>query len=325
MRAICVDSPRVDSHKDAGELVVRDVPAPHAGPGEVVISVAAAGVNRADLLQRKGKYPSPAGWPEWPGLECSGTVARVGAGVSDRHEGDEVCALVGGGAYAEAIAVPVDLTLPIPPGLDLVAAGGLMEAACTVWSNLETAAVRPGETLLIHGGAGGIGSLAIQMGKAMGLRVIATAGGPDRAQWCRDLGADVAVDYRAQDFVAAAQASGGADVILDVVGAGYLDRNLEALATGGRLVVIGLLQGATAQLDLGALMARRLRVIGTTLRSRPHEERAAIVAAVGRDVWPWIPSKVTPYLHAAVPLEEASRAHQMLSRGEVAGKVVLTP
>jgi NADPH2:quinone reductase len=309
----------------SGELAMRDVPEPHAGPGEVLISIAAAGVNRADLLQRKGQYPSPPGWPEWPGLECSGTVADVGEGVSGVREGDALCALVGGGAYADAIAVPVDLTLPVPPGLDLIAAGGLMEAACTVWSNLDTAAVKPGETLLVHGGAGGIGSFAIQMGKAMGLRVIATAGGPDRAQWCRDVGADVVVDHRSEDFVAAAQAEGGADVILDVVGAGYLDRNLAALAPGGRLVVIGLLQGATAPLDLSALMARRLRVIGTTLRSRPHAERAAIVAAVGREVWPWIPSKVSPFLHAAIPLADASRAHDMLANGEVAGKIVLTP
>lgn len=320
MRAIVVGSGQA-----AGKLSVRDVAAPQAGPGEVVISIAAAGVNRADLLQRKGQYPSPPGWPEWPGLECSGTVAQLGEGVDDVHEGDAVCALVGGGAYADAIAVPADLTLPVPHGLDLIAAGGLMEAACTVWSNLATAAVTPGETLLVHGGAGGIGSFAIQMGKAMGLRVIATAGGPDRAQWCRDIGADIAIDYRREDFVAATQAVGGADVILDVVGAGYLNRNVDALATGGRLVVIGLLQGATAPLDLGALMARRLRVIGTTLRSRPHAERAEIVAAVGREVWPWIPSKVSPMLHAVIPLEEASRAHDMLADGEVAGKIVLTP
>ncbi len=320
MRAIVVASGQAEA-----ELVVRDVAAPLASPGEVVISITSAGVNRADLLQRQGKYPSPPGWPEWPGLECSGTVTQVGAGVSSVREGDAVCALVGGGAYADAIAAPADLTLPVPRGLDLTAAGGLMEAACTVWSNLETAAVRPGETLLVHGGAGGIGSLAIQIGKAMGLRVIATAGGPDRAQWCRDIGADVAVDYRNEDFVAVAQAVGGADVILDVVGAGYLDRNVAALAAGGRLVVIGLLQGTTAPLDLSALMARRLRVIGTTLRSRPHAERAAIVAAVGREVWPWIPSKVSPILHAAIPLEEASRAHDMLADGEVRGKVVLTP
>ncbi len=320
MRAIVVSSGQA-----AGELETRDVPAPHPGPGEVVMSIASAGVNRADLLQRKGQYPSPPGWPEWPGLECSGTVARVGAGVSGLREGDALCALVGGGAYADAIAVPVDLTLPVPHGLDLIAAGGLMEAACTVWSNLDTAAVRPGETVLVHGGAGGIGSMAIQMGKAMGLRVIATAGGPERAQWCRDIGADVAVDHRHEDFVAAAQAAGGANVILDVVGAGYLDRNMAALATGGRLVVIGLLQGTTAPMNLGTLMTKRLHVIGTTLRSRPHHERAAIVAAVGREVWPWIPSKVSPLLHAALPLEEAARAHDMLAGGEVAGKLVLTP
>ncbi len=319
MRAMVVRADRTP-----GELAVRDVPAPRAGRGQVVVSIAAAGVNRADLLQRQGRYPSPPGWPKWPGLECAGTVTALGAGVSGVREGDQVCALVGGGAYADAIAVPVDLTLPVPPGLDLIAAGGLMEAACTVWSNLDTAAATPGETLLVHGGAGGIGSMAIQMGKAMGLRVMATAGGPERARWCTDIGADVAIDYRGEDFVTAAQAVGGADVILDVVGAAYLERNLAALATGGRLVVIGLLQGASAPLDLGALMAKRLRVIGTTLRSRPHAQRAAIVAAVGREVWPWIPSKVKPMLHAAIPLEEASRAHDMLVRGGVTGKVVLT-
>ncbi|WP_291378906.1 NAD(P)H-quinone oxidoreductase [Demequina sp.] len=310
---------------DGGDLAAHRVPTPHAGPGEIVISITAAGVNRADLLQLRGLYPSPPGWPQWPGLECAGTVSEVGEGVSGVQIGDRVCALVGGGAYADAIAVPVDLTLPVPDGLDLIAAGGLMEAACTVWSNLNTAAARPGETLLVHGGAGGIGSLAIQIGKAMGLRVIATAGAPDRAQWCESLGADVAVNYRNDDFVAVTQSMGGADVILDVVGAAYLARNVEALSIGGRLVVIGLLQGATAPLDLGTLMAKRARVIGTTLRSRPHHERAAIVAAVGRELWPWIPAKVAPHIHAEVPLEEASRAHGMLASGEVAGKIVLTP
>ncbi len=294
-------------------------------PGEVLVSIASAGVNRADLLQRRGHYPSPPGWPAWPGLECAGTVNAVGDGVTALREGDQVCALVGGGAYAEAIAVPADLTLPVPPGFDLVAAGGLMEAACTVWSNLDTAAATPGETLLIHGGAGGIGSLAIQIAKAMGLRVVATAGTAQRAQWCRDLGADAAVNYRDEDFVEAARAMGGADIILDVVGADYLGRNLEALATGGRLVVIGLLRGAAAEVDLRALMSRRLRIIGTTLRSRPHEERAAIVAAVGRQVWPWIPAQVAPHVHAALPLEQAMRAHEMLASGEVMGKLVLTP
>jgi NADPH:quinone reductase-like Zn-dependent oxidoreductase len=239
--------------------------------------------------------------------------------------GDRVCALVGGGAYADAIAVPADLTLPVPDGLDLIAAGGLMEAACTVWSNLETAGARSGETLLVHGGAGGIGSLAIQMGKAMGLRVIATAGGAERTAWCADIGADVAVDYRSDGFVEIARSMGGADIILDVVGAAYLERNIKALAVGGRLVVIGLLQGATAPIDLAALMAKRLRVIGTTLRSRPHHERVEIVAAVGREVWPWVPSQVAPHIHATVPLDEAPRAHDMLLSGDVAGKVVLTP
>jgi putative PIG3 family NAD(P)H quinone oxidoreductase len=320
MRAILVDS-----EGDASTLHVRDVDTPQAGPGEVLLSVASAGVNRADILQRKGVYPSPQGWPSWPGLECAGTVTAIGAGVTGVSVGDARCALVGGGAYAEVIAVPADLTLPVPNGLDLVTAGGLMEAACTVWSNLDAAGARPGETLLVHGGAGGVGSMAIEIGKAMGLRVIATAGGPDRTRWCAELGADVAIDYRTEDFVAAAKASGGADIILDVVGAGYLDRNLQALATHGRLVVIGLQQGATTDIDLSALMARRLRVIGTTLRSRPHEERAAIVAAVGREVWPWIPSAVAPHLHATVPFDDAEDAHRMLVAGEVYGKVVLTP
>lgn len=320
MRAILVGSA-----PKAGTLQVSEVDAPRIEPGNVLVSIRSAGVNRADLLQRQGHYPSPPGWPTWPGLECAGVVDQVGKGVTNLSEGDRVCALVGGGAYAEAIAVPADLTLPVPPGLDIIAAGGLMEAACTVWSNLDTARSTPGETLLIHGGAGGIGSLAIQIGKAMGLRVIATAGNAQRAQWCLELGADAAVNYRADDFVQVAQQMGGADIILDVVGAGYLERNLKALANGGRLVVIGLLRGASTQLDLSVLMSRRLAVIGTTLRSRPHAERAAIVAAVGRDVWPWIPSRVAPHIHAALPLEEAMRAHDMLASGEVMGKVVLTP
>lgn len=320
MRAV-----HVGTGPNAGVLHVRHVDTPHIEPDSVLVSIASAGVNRADLLQRKGQYPSPLGWPEWPGLECAGTVSQVGTGVTHVREGDRVCALVGGGAYAEAIAVPADLTLPVPAGLDLVAAGGLMEAACTVWSNLDTAAARPGETLLVHGGAGGIGSLAIQIGKAMGLRVIATAGNAHRVTWCRELGADAAVNYRDEDFVEVAQAMGGADIILDVVGAAYLERNLRALAAGGRLVVIGLLGGASTSLDLSALMARRLSVLGTTLRSRPHDERAAIVAAVGRHVWPWIPARVHPHVHATLPLEEAMRAHEMLASGEVMGKVVLTP
>lgn len=320
MRAILVDT-----STDAATLHVRDVDTPRAGPGEVLLSIASAGVNRADILQRKGHYPSPPGWPTWPGLECAGPVTAIGSGVADVSVGDARCALVGGGAYAEAIAVPADLTLPVPAGMDVVAAGGLMEAACTVWSNLDTAGARPGETLLVHGGAGGVGSMAIEIGKAMGMRVIATAGSAERVQWCRERGADAAVNYRSEDFVATATAAGGADVILDVVGAAYLDRNLEALADGGRLVVIGLLQGAAATIDLSTLMSRRLRVIGTTLRSRPHAERAAIVAAVGREVWPWIPSQVAPRVHASLPFDEAMAAHEMLTDGDVFGKVVLTP
>ena len=313
------------TQSDSEDVSVATVQRPQPAAGEVLIEIAAIGVNRADLLQARGLYPSPPGWPEWLGLECAGIIAEVGDGVDHLSEGDAVCALVGGGAYAEAIAVPADLTLPVPVGLDVVAAGGLMEAACTVWSNLDAASARAGDTLVVHGGAGGIGSIAIQMAKAMGLTVIATAAGPERAALCRTWGADVGVDYLAADFVTAAKDLGGADVILDVVGGAYLERNLAALAVGGRLVVIGLMKGARAEIDLGALMAKRAHVIGTTLRARPHAERAAIVAAVGHEVWPWVPDLVRPVIHATVPLAEAARAHAMLRSGGVAGKVLLVP
>ena len=315
----------VTRHSSDNLLHVAQTAPPTAGPGEVLIDVSGAGVNRADILQRKGSYPSPSGWPEWPGLECAGTVSALGTGVKGFSVGDPVCALVGGGAYAEQIAVPFDLMLPVPAGLTLIESAGLMEAACTVWSNFDAARAFPGETVLIHGGSGGIGTFAIQFAKARGFKVIVTARGAERAGRCLELGADVAVDYTSEDFVEAAQAEGGADLILDVVGAAYLERNLAALATGGRLVVIGLQRGAKAELNLGTLMTKRAAVIGTTLRARPHAERAAIVAGVGRDVWPLIPDKVRPVIHGTVPFDDAQAAHDLMDSGEVFGKVVLVP
>lgn len=236
-----------------------------------------------------------------------------------------MCALSGGGAYAEALAVPADLALPAPKGLDLVAAGGLMEAACTVWSNLALAEPPVGGTLLVHGGSGGVGSLAIQIGVAQGLRVFTTAGGADRTAKCRQLGAELAIDHRAEDFAPIVAAEGGADVILDVVGGEYLDSNLAALAPHGTLVVIGRQRGSTAPLDLASLMSKWARITGTTLRSRPHHERADIVAQVATHVWPHIPSRVTPVIHARLPLSHAARAQEAMRAGEVFGKIVLTP
>ncbi|NYI40082.1 NAD(P)H-quinone oxidoreductase [Demequina lutea] len=315
----------VTRHISDNPLRVSQIESPVARPGEVLIDILGAGVNRADLLQRRGSYPSPSGWPEWPGLECAGTISAVGDDVQGFQVGDHVCALVGGGAYAEQIAAPADLVLPAPSALTLVESAALMEAACTVWSNFQAARLMPGETLVIHGGSGGIGTFAIQVAKALGVHVIVTARGAERTRRCLELGADVAVDYTSEDFVEAAQAIGGADVILDVVGAAYLERNLAALATGGRLVVIGLQRGAKAEVDLGTLMTKRAHIIGTTLRARPHAERAAIVAGVGREVWPLIPDKVRPVIHGTVPFDDAQAAHDLMESGEVFGKVVLVP
>lgn len=315
----------VETTSGRGALAVAQVAAPTPGPGEVVIDVAAAGVNRADLLQVRGLYPSPPGWPEWPGLEASGIVSAVGQGVAEWSVGDRVCALVGGGAYAEQIAVPADLVLPVPDDMDLVVAGGLMEAACTVWSNLRPHGAGPGTTLLVHGGSGGVGSFAVQLGAAMGMRVFATAGGPERASRVRDLGAELAIDYKADDFAPIVAAEGGADIVLDVVGGAYLSQNLEALAVGGTIVVIGRQQGSSAELDLGLLMSKWATVTGTTLRARPHAERATIVAQVQEDVWPHVVAGLRPVVHAVLPLDEAAEAHRLLASGEAFGKVLLTP
>ncbi len=323
MRAIVITAP-------GGPDVLRwgDVPDPEARPGEVVLDVAASAVNRADLLQRQGHYQPPADAPPWPGLECSGTVSMLGDGVTGWAVGDQACALLSGGGYAERVAVPVGQLLPIPRGLDLVTTAALPEVTCTVWSNVfMTAGLRPGEVLLVHGGAGGVGTAAIQLGRAVGATVAATAGSAEKLARCGALGATILVNYHDEDFVTAVQEATngrGADVILDVVGARYLDRNLSALAHAGRLIVIGLQGGRTAELDLSVLMAKRAAVIATTLRARPAAEKATIVAAVREHVWPLVESgDVRPVVDRVLPMAAAAEAHRVVESGEHVGKVLL--
>jgi len=303
-----------------------EVPDPVPGPGEVLLDVAASALNRADLLQRQGFYPPPPGASEILGMECSGTVAALGEGVTGWQIGDEVCALLAGGGYAQKVAVPAAQLLPLPDGVDLVTAAALPEVACTVWSNIVMhAKLSEGELLLVHGGAGGIGTHAIQVGKALGARVAVTAGSADRLARCAELGADITVNYREQDFVAEVKA---ADVVLDNMGAKYLDRNVDVLALGGRLVVIGLQGGVSGELNLGKLMAKLGTVSGTRLRSRPVDgpgSKGEIVAAVREGLWPLIAAgKVKPIVHDVVPMSEAAAAHRALeSGGDVFGKLLL--
>ena len=277
MRAVVITEP-------GGPEVLQwlDVPDPVAGPGEVVIEVAAGGVNRADLMQRQGFYPPPPGAPPYPGLECSGRVRSVGEGVTGWQPGDEVCALLSGGGYAEQVAVPQGQLLPVPGSVGVITAAAFPETACTVYANVfSLARLAEGEMLLVHGGSGGIGTMAIQLAKASGARVACTAGSPRKLARCRELGADVAIDYRTEDFVAVvldATGGAGADVILDIMGASYLARNLAALTTGGRLVVIGRQGGSRAEIDLGVLQAKRASLHATTLRARPADEKAATTA-----------------------------------------------
>jgi putative PIG3 family NAD(P)H quinone oxidoreductase len=310
-------------------LRVADVPDPIAGPGEVVLQVAAAGVNRADLLQRQGHYPPPPGTPDWPGLECSGRVDMVGEGVEGWAVGDLACALLSGGGYAQRVAVPAGQLLPVPKGLDVVSAAALPEVACTVWSNVfMLAGLRPGETLLVHGGSGGIGTMAIQLARQVGARVAVTAGSAAKLAVCAELGAQVLVNYREEDFVERVRAEtdgAGADVVLDNMGAAYLARNVDVLATNGRLVVIGMQGGSKADLNLGALMAKRAAVLATTLRSRPAAEKAAVVASVREHVWPLVESgAVRPVVDTTFPLERAGDAHRRLEASDHIGKVLLT-
>jgi putative PIG3 family NAD(P)H quinone oxidoreductase len=319
MRAITIDEPGGPE-----ALVLADVADAVAGPGEVLVEVAASAVNRADVLQRQGHYAPPPGASPYPGLECSGRIAEVGAGVVGWAVGDEVCALLAGGGYAEKIAVPAGQLLPVPKGVDLVTAAALPEVTSTVWSNVfQLAHLHLGETLLVHGGSSGIGTMAIQLGKAVGARVVATAGSADKLAVCRELGAELAVNYREQDFVAEL-GEHGADVILDVVGAKYLDRNLDALAVNGRLVVIGMQGGTKAELNLGKLMAKRGAVLATSLRARPLDEKAAIVAAVREHVWPLIESGVVrPVVDRVLPLGEAADAHRLMESSAHIGKILL--
>ena len=326
MRAITIPEPG-----EADALVPADVPTPTAGPGEVLVDVVAAGVNRADVMQRKGAYPPPPGASELPGLEVSGRIGALGEGTEDAgwSVGDEVCALLAGGGYAETVAVPVGQLLPVPDGIPLEDAAALPEVACTVWSNLVMeAGLGEGETVLLHGGSSGIGTMGIQVAKALGAHVVVTAGSADKLAACRDLGADVLVNYREQDFVEEVRAATdgrGADVILDVVGAKYLADNVRALARDGRLVVIGLLGGRTGELDLGALLAKRGRVQATSLRSRSLEDKAEIVAAVREHVWPWVAQgRVRPLVQSRHPLEEAAAAHREMEASQHIGKILLT-
>lgn len=317
MHAIVISEPG-----DADVLRWTRVPDPAPKPGEVLIDVAASAVNRADVMQRMGHYPPPADAPPYPGLEASGRVAEAGADVTGIGPGDEVCALLSGGGYAERVAVPAAQVLPVPRGVDVVEAAGLPEVACTVWSNVfMLGGLREGETLLVHGGGSGIGTMAIQLAKARGARVVTTVGSAEKAARCRDLGADVTVNYREDDFVE----HGPYDVILDVIGAKYLARNVDALAVGGRLMVIGLQGGTKAELDIGKLLRKRALVHPTTLRARPPEEKAEIVAAVREHVWPLLESgEVRPVIDRRFPMSDAASAHRLLEESGHVGKILLT-
>jgi putative PIG3 family NAD(P)H quinone oxidoreductase len=318
--------------ESADQLLWEQVPDVAPGRGEVLIKVSAAGVNRADILQAAGYYPAPPGASELLGMEVSGVVTAVGDEVTEWAAGQEVCALLAGGGYAEYVAVPAGQILPIPDGVDLHDAAGLPEVACTVWSNLAlTAHLRQGQLVLIHGGASGVGSHAIQVARVLGARVAITAGSPAKLELCRELGAEVTIAYHDEDFVARiheATDGAGADVILDIMGAAYLDRNLDALATDGKLLVIGLQGGVIGELNLGKLVGKRARVIGTALRGRPVDGpngKRAIVESVVTSVWPMVADgRVRPVIGARMPITQAAEAHRLLSSGRVTGKVVLT-
>jgi putative PIG3 family NAD(P)H quinone oxidoreductase len=321
MRAITIPEPGA-----ADSLVLDDVPDPEAGPGQVLIDVVAAGVNRADVMQRLGHYPPPPGAPEYPGLEVSGRIAAVGEGVGQWHVGDEVCALLAGGGYAEKVAGPAEQVLPVPRGVDLVDAAGLPEVAATVWSNVYmTAHLQKGERFLVHGGAGGIGTMAIQLAAARGAEVFTTAGTPEKRELCRSLGASHVIDYHDEDFVEVLTDAGGADVILDNMGAKYLGRNVTALATAGRLVIIGMQGGSKGELDINALLRKRASITATSLRARPVAEKAAICCGVVENVWPLVASgAIRPIVETTMPLADVARAHQLMEDGSHAGKIVLT-
>ena len=319
----------VDVSRPGGPEVLQLLrrPTPHVSPGEVLIKVAAAGLNRADLLQRRGVYPPPPGTPNWPGMEVAGTIAAVAPDVTGFKPGDAVCALLAGGGYAEYCVVPPGQVLPLPAGLDMVQGAALPEAYFTVWSNVfELARLQAGQSFLVHGGASGIGTAAIQLARARGATVFATAGSDERCALCRDLGAHHAINYRNEDFVAAVRKveSAGVDVILDMVGGDYLPRNVEALAPEGRLVIIAVQAGARGQLDMVQLMRKRALVTGTTLRNRPVAYKAQVKAALLREVWPLLENgTLKPVLDRVYPLDEVVQAHARMEEGAHAGKIIL--
>ena len=311
-------------------LSVSELPDPTPGPGEVVIDVAATAVNRADLLQRQGFYPPPPGASEVIGLECSGTVAALGDGVTTWSVGDEVCALLAGGGYASKVVVPAGQVMPVPDGVDLVTAAALPEVACTVWSNVfMVAGLRPDEVFLVHGGGGGIGTFAIQLAAATGARVFTTAGSEAKLERCRELGAEVGINYREEDFadvVKEATGGAGADVILDNMGAKYLAPNVDTLADQGRLVIIGMQGGVKAELNINTLLRKRGAVIATALRSRSVEDKSRICASVTEHVWPLVADgSIKPIVGSVFSLDDVAQAHRAIDDGDNVGKVLLTP
>ena len=323
MHAVVISEPG-----DPEVLQWTEVPDPEPGPGEVVVEVAAAGVNRADLMQRQGLYPPPPGAPPYPGLECSGTVAALGDGVSGWHVGEQVCALLSGGGYAEQVAIPAGQLLPVPKGSTLIEAAALPETACTVYSNVfQIARLAAGQTLLVHGGGSGIGTMAIQLAKHAGARVAVTAGSQEKLDACRALGADITINYREEDFVdslMAATDGHGADVILDIVGAAYLARNIAALAQDGWIANIGMQRGRKAELDFGALMAKRAAISSTSLRARPKDQKASIVAAVTENVWPAVEAGlIRPVIDTELPMQQAAQAHRIMAESTHTGKILL--
>ncbi|PYM11092.1 MAG: NAD(P)H-quinone oxidoreductase [Verrucomicrobia bacterium] len=303
-------------------------PTPKPGIGEVLIRVTAAGVNRPDVMQRQGRYPPPPGASDIPGLEVAGVIVGIGENVTSPGVGESVCALVAGGGYAEYCVAPTPQCLPIPRGLDFVQAAGIPETFFTVWTNVfERGRLAAGESFLVHGGSSGIGTTAIQLARARGARVFATAGSPEKCKTCEQLGAERAINYRTEDFVQVVReltGGRGVDVILDMVGGDYFPRNMDALAVEGRLVQIAFLKGARAEINLMSIMQRRLRVSGSTLRPRSVEEKGAIARAVYKEVWPLIESgQVRPVIHATFPLASAAEAHQLMETGSHIGKIIL--
>ncbi len=327
MRAITISSPG-----EPEVLQVTDEPTPDIAADEVLVRVHAAGVNRADLLQRRGFYDPPPGATEIPGLEVSGTIEELGADVTGWSVGDRVAALLSGGGYAEYVPVPAGQLLPVPAGFDLTEAAALPEVLSTVWSNIVgRAQVQAGEWLLVHGGGSGIGTAAIQIARHLGVKIVVTVGSEKKADFCRELGADAVINYREEDFVERVHeicthdnGSTGADVILDIIGAKYLERNIKALGTDGRLVIIGMQGGTKTEINLGWLMQPRKSVSATTLRARPKDQKIAIVAEVADRLWPAVVSRdIRPIIHEAMPLADVVRAHQLLEDGANIGKVLL--